>query len=78
MSFFFLGDELLWLNATDHDGDDLQFGVEGDFYKKLILVKKIERNRAVVIAKQVFDREVKKRFSKNLQLRFFLYFNLKI
>ncbi len=54
---------MLWLNATDHDQDDLQFGVEGDFYKKLITVKKVDRNKAVVIAKQMFDREVRNQIS---------------
>jgi hypothetical protein len=53
---------LLWLNATDYDDDDLQFGVEGDFHKKLINVKKMERNKAVVIAKQIFDREVQEKY----------------
>lgn len=52
------GDILLWLNATDYDDDDLQFGVESDFYKKLITIKKIDGKHAMVLANQKFDREV--------------------
>ena len=34
------GEILLWLNATDPDDDDLRFGVEGDFYKKFLILSK--------------------------------------
>ena len=54
------GHILMWLNATDYDDDDLQFGVEGDFYNKLIQVKKIDGKHAQVIDNQIFDREVNK------------------
>jgi hypothetical protein len=56
------GDILLWLNATDNDDTDLRFGVEGDFYRKFLNIKKIDGKRAVVTAKQPFDREVQEKF----------------
>jgi hypothetical protein len=52
------GQILLWLNATDADDDDLRFGVEGDFYRKLLDIRKIDHKHAVVTSKQIFDREV--------------------
>lgn len=52
----------MWLNATDNDDDDLQFGVEGDFYNKLIKVKKIDGKHAQVIVQQIFDREVQEKY----------------
>lgn len=52
------GDILLWLNATDVDDDDLEFGVESEFYRKLLTIRKVEAKRATVTANQVFDREV--------------------
>lgn len=55
-------DVLLWLNATDFDDDVLDFGVEGDFYKNLIHIKKIDNKHAVVIANQIFDREVQEKY----------------
>lgn len=56
------GNVLFWLNATDYDDDDLQFGVEGDFYNKLVHVKKIDGKHAQVIANQIFDRETQEKY----------------
>ena len=53
-----IGDTLLWLNASDPDDTDLVFGVEGDFYKKLFNIKKVDGKHAIVSANQKFDREV--------------------
>lgn len=53
-------DILLWLNATDLDDDDLEFGVENGFYRKLLTVNKIDNKHATVVANQIFDREVHK------------------
>ena len=58
-----IGDTLLWLNASDPDDADLVFGVEGDFYKKLFNIKKVDGKHAIVSANQKFDREVLKIFS---------------
>ena len=57
-----IGDTLLWLNASDPDDADLVFGVEGDFYKKLFNIKKVDGKHAIVSANQKFDREVLKIF----------------
>ena len=57
------GDVLLWLNASDPDGDELTFGVEGgDFYKRLVEIRQLERQRAVVVARQPFDRELQDKY----------------
>ena len=56
------GSTLLWLNATDNDDDDLRFGVEGDFYNKLLEVVKVDGKHAKVVAKEPFDREVQEKF----------------
>jgi hypothetical protein len=56
------GDTLLWLNATDFDDDDLKFGIETDFYKKLISIKKFDGKHAIVVANQMFDREVQEKY----------------
>jgi hypothetical protein len=57
------GDVLLWLNATDPDDTDLRFGVEGDFYRKFLSITKVEGSkRAVVRARQPFDREAQEKF----------------
>jgi len=56
------GDTLLWLNATDYDDDDLKFGIETDFYKKLISIKKVDGKHAIVVANQMFDREVQEKY----------------
>ncbi len=53
------GDPLLELSAEDPDNSDLDFGVIGEFYNKLVEIRKIDGNRAVVILKQPFDREVR-------------------
>lgn len=58
INFNFKGDILLWLNATDFDDDDLEFGVESEFYRKLLTIKKVDNKHATVIANQIFDREV--------------------
>ena len=52
----------MWLNATDNDDADLHFGVEGDFYNKLVSVKKIDGKHAQVIATKPFDREVQEKY----------------
>ncbi len=53
---------MLWLNVTDNDDTDLRFGVEGDFYRKFLNIKKIDGKHAIVTAKQPFDREVQEKF----------------
>ncbi len=53
---------MFWLNATDNDDVDLQFGVEGDFYNKLIRVNKVDGKRAQVVSNQVFDRESQEKY----------------
>lgn len=58
MKYKILGDILLWLNATDNDNDDLEFGLESEFYKKLFNIQKVDNNHATVVANQIFDREV--------------------
>lgn len=58
------GHILLWLNATDYDDDDLEFGVEGDFYNKLVRVNKVDGKHAQVIANQIFDRETQEKYEK--------------
>ncbi len=56
------GDTLLWLNASDYDDNDLKFGIETDFYKKLISIKKVDGKHAIVVANQMFDREVQEKY----------------
>ncbi len=56
------GDLLLWLNATDNDDYDLQFGVEGEFYNQLIQVVKVDGKHARVVAKRSFDRELQEKY----------------
>ncbi|CAF0900840.1 unnamed protein product [Brachionus calyciflorus] len=56
------GDLLLWLNATDSDDSDLDFGVEGDYVSKLITINKVNGKNAKVIAKAKFDREVQEKY----------------
>lgn len=60
----FLGEILLWLNATDLDDDDLEFGVENGFYRKLLTVNKVDNKHATVVTNEIFDREVKKQQQK--------------
>ena len=52
------GDVLLQLSANDFDDDYLEFGIVGEFYKKLIEVKQLDGKSAKIILKQPFDREV--------------------
>ena len=56
------GDLLFWLNATDIDDTDLEFGIDGTYSNKLLSIKKINGKSAIVVAKEKFDREVKKKF----------------
>ena len=55
---YIIGDVLLSLSANDPDDADLEFGVMGEFYNKLLSIKKIDGKHADVILKQPFDREV--------------------
>lgn len=54
----FQGDTLIHLGAIDPDDDDLEFGIVGDFYNKLLEIRKLDGKHADVILKQPFDREV--------------------
>ena len=56
------GDVLLWLNATDYDDSNLKFGIEGDFYNRLMNVKQIDGKHAQVIANRPFDRETQEKY----------------
>ena len=53
---------LLWLNATYNDDTQLEFGVEGEFYNKLVQVVKVDGKHAQVVARQPFDREVQEKY----------------
>lgn len=56
------GDTLLWLNASDVDDDFVKFNIEGSFYNKLFSIKQIDGKHAVVVSKQMFDRENQEKY----------------
>jgi hypothetical protein len=56
------GDILLTLEASDIDDDDLEFGIEGNYYNKLFFIKKIDGKHAVVICRHIFDREIQDKY----------------
>jgi hypothetical protein len=53
-----VGDVLLHLAANDEDDDELEFGIIGEYYNKLLELKRVDGKHANVVLKQPFDREV--------------------
>lgn len=53
---------MLWLNATDNDDTDLQFGVETEYYKKLFTIKNVDGKHAMVLSNRIFDREIQEKY----------------
>lgn len=56
------GDILLSLSVNEIDDDQFEFGVLGEFYQKMLKIKKIASNKADVILRQIFDREVQEKY----------------
>lgn len=46
------------LTAVDQDDEELEFGLIGEFYNKLLEIRRIDGKNANVILRQAFDREV--------------------
>ena len=68
--FYFKGDVLLHLAAIDPDDEELEFGLIGEFYNKLLEIKRIDGKNADIVLKQPFDREV------NIKIDNYDFFNL--